>query len=285
MNIKLLEGEKIEFNSSLNNPKNYQSTVSNSHEINEKYIQGKRRIVTEQARYPLESIISMIDSGKYKLDPYLQRRRRWDNVKKSRLIESFILNIPVPPIFLYEENYASYEVMDGQQRMRTIYDFYKDEFKLTGLEEWNDLNGYTYSQLPDRIKAGIDRKYISSIIILTELSNNNEQQKGFKQLVFERINSGSVHLTAQEIRNALYDGKLNRLCLELSGNKYFQSIWNLYFDSDGQLTEDSNHDFYKQMDDVELVLRFFAFRQIDKMQSSLKKTLDHFLIKGNNFDQ
>ncbi|WP_272127975.1 hypothetical protein [Spirulina sp. CS-785/01] len=88
MNIKLLEGEKIEFNSSPNYQNNHQSKVSNSHEINEKYIQGKRRIVTEQARYPLESIISMIESGKYKLDPDFQRRRRWDDVRKSKLIEN-----------------------------------------------------------------------------------------------------------------------------------------------------------------------------------------------------
>ncbi|MHC5739611.1 DUF262 domain-containing protein [Nostoc sp.] len=86
-------------------------------EINEKYNKGEIRIVTEQARYPLDSIEVMLDSKKYILNPEYQRRKRWDNARKSRLIESFIMNVPIPPIFLYEVDYSIYEVMDGLQRL------------------------------------------------------------------------------------------------------------------------------------------------------------------------
>src|SRR4028119_1385741 len=83
-------------------------------EINEKYKKGEIRIVTEQARYPLDTIENMLDSKqgdrkKYLLNPEYQRRKRWDNTRKSRLIESFIMNVPIPPIFLYEVDYSIYE--------------------------------------------------------------------------------------------------------------------------------------------------------------------------------
>nr|WP_241878560.1 DUF262 domain-containing protein [Psychrobacter sp. PraFG1]UNK05076.1 DUF262 domain-containing protein [Psychrobacter sp. PraFG1] len=68
-------------------------------EINAKYKRGEIRIVTEQARYPVKSIKAMLDSGDYKLNPEYQRRKRWDNGRKSRLIESFIMNVPLPLYF------------------------------------------------------------------------------------------------------------------------------------------------------------------------------------------
>jgi uncharacterized protein with ParB-like and HNH nuclease domain len=68
-------------------------------DINAKYKRGEIRIVTEQARYPVKSIKSMLDGGDYKLNPEYQRRKRWDDGRKSRLIESFIMNVPLPPHF------------------------------------------------------------------------------------------------------------------------------------------------------------------------------------------
>jgi hypothetical protein len=75
-------------------------------EINAKYDRGEIRIVTEQARYPLGSIADLLASGDYKLDPDYQRRHRWSVQQRSRLIESFIMNVPVPPVFLYEWDYS-----------------------------------------------------------------------------------------------------------------------------------------------------------------------------------
>jgi len=68
-------------------------------EVNQKYIDGEIRIVTEQARYPLSAISSMVSSDKYKLDPEYQRRHRWSAEKRSALIESLIMNVPLPPVF------------------------------------------------------------------------------------------------------------------------------------------------------------------------------------------
>ena len=93
----IFPGEKIQWE------KEKQTTVhASDSKINEKYMAGEVRIVTEQARYPLDTITGMVSSGKYNLMPTFQRRHRWDDEKKSRLIESFIMNVPIPPIFLYD---------------------------------------------------------------------------------------------------------------------------------------------------------------------------------------
>ena len=93
----LFEGEEINFP---DNEMPFQKTLI-AQEISEKYIRGDVRIVTEQARYPLTTIGTMLNSGDYDLNPEFQRRKRWSRVKQSRLIESFIMNVPIPPIFLY----------------------------------------------------------------------------------------------------------------------------------------------------------------------------------------
>jgi hypothetical protein len=284
----LFEGEVIERFYS-----NRENTPETSEEqINEKYAKGDVRIVTEQGRFQLTTIESILDGTDYILNPEFQRRHRWDIVRKSRLVESFIMNVPVPPIFLYEVDYSLYEVMDGLQRLTSLYEFYKDKFALTGLEEWEELNGLTYSQLPSQVRKGIDRRYLSSIILLKETAKTSEEAQRLKQLVFERINSGGEKLEPQETRNALYNGKLNQLCIKLARNELFCRIWEIPEPTTeeldggklpGELTENP---LFKKMTDVELVLRFFAFRHIDSWERMpLEDFLDFFLKQGNLFSQ
>lgn len=259
--------------------------------INAKYMQGEVRIVTEQGRYPLPTLNTLFSDKKYNMQPEFQRRRRWKDDKKSKLIESFIINVPIPPVFLYEIDFASFEVMDGLQRLSTIIDFYSDKFKLEGLEVWSELNGMTYSELPEKVRDGIDRRYLSSVILLNESAKTREQADFLKKIVFERLNSGGVKLTAQETRNALYDGGLNRLCIMLSNNEDFKILWGINQIEESDLvdvqeeTEENKFELYKSMGDVELVLRFFALRFLDQYNTKLEKFLDDFLKRGNKFDK
>ena len=250
--------------------------------INEKYKKGEIRIVTEQARYPLDNISTMLDSQKYILNPEYQRRKRWDNTRKSRLVESFIMNVPVPPIFLYEIDYSIYEVMDGLQRLTTIYDFYKGKFKLENLEYWSELNDRSYDSLPEQVRKGIDRRYLSSIVLLQETAKSEEEADHLKQIVFERLNSGGEKLTSQETRNALHNGKFNQLCIRLARNDKFRKMWQLPLESE---TEEKllESETYRKMEDVELVLRFFAYRHVDKLTSPIDKFLDEYLKQANNY--
>lgn len=251
-------------------------------QINEKYKKGEIRIVTEQARYPLDSIETMLDSKKYILNPEYQRRKRWDDTRKSRLIESFIMNVPIPPIFLYEVDYSIYEVMDGQQRLTAIFDFYKGKFNLKGLEYWRELNGLNYQNLPKQVKKGIDRRYLSSIVLLQETAKSEEEAERLKQIVFERLNSGGEKLTRQETRNALHNGKFNQLCIKLAQNDSFRKMWKLPMESEGE-EKLLKRESYRKMEDVELVLRFFAYRHIDKLKSPVDKFLDDYLKQANGY--
>lgn len=298
----LLNGEKVAFGDDAAKPK------ATDEELSSRYAKGDIRIVTESARYPLAGILAMLQEtvegsdGKrelrYKLDPEYQRRHRWNDERKSRLIESFLMNVPVPPVFFYERDLARFEVMDGRQRLTALSDFYKDKFALVGLEYWSDLDGRTYSQLPPKVRDGIDRRYISSIILLKETAASEEQAAMLKKMVFERLNSGGVKLGSQESRNAVYDGPLNKLCLKLSENEPFRRMWGIPLDpTTAEAVDEDSEDsvdegtttgkrMFEKMEDVELVLRFFAYRQIDSFKAGLNKIsefLDDFIIEGNRF--
>ena len=285
--MNLLEEENF-----INNYKVSQIVTTNTSDtyINEKYSKGEIRIITEQARYPLDGIVGMLNSGKYNLNPEYQRRKRWDVIQQSKLIESFIINVPIPPIFLYEVEFANYEVMDGLQRLTSIYEFYTDKFALTGLEEWKELNGRRYSQLPKNIKEGIDRRYLSSIVLLNETAKDKRIAESLKQMVFGRLNSGGDKLTAQETRNALYAGKFNNFCIALSKNEIFRKLWNytIYLYDNGKLINEQEllmDETYRKMEDVEMILRFFAYRPLSTLSDfkSQEQFLDNYAQNANNY--
>lgn len=286
--MQLFTGEELIFSHLVNKG----TEIVSDEKVNEKYSKGDVRIITEQARYPLNSIVLMIESGDYELDPEFQRRHRWNPLQKSKLIESFIMNVPVPPIFLYEDRYSHYQVMDGLQRLTAINEFYTDKLVLEGLEEWVELNGRTYSQLPEQIKRGVNRRYLSSIILLQETAKSKTEATRLKQLVFERINSGGVGLAHQESRNAIYDGPLNKLCIRLARNQYLCETWQIPLPTEkeiarGHISEKLlRNETYRTMSDVEHVLHFFAYRQRKKHDTNtLYRYWDNFLKYGNLYDQ
>lgn len=198
------------------------------------------------------------------------------------------MNVPVPPIFLYEKNLGSFEVMDGQQRLNAIASFYAGEFELTGLRIWEALNGKTYAKLPPLIKRGLDRAKISAITLMSDNSNSDTDSIDLRAQVFDRLNTGGEKLNAQELRNALYAGPFNELVIELSRNPEFTKAWNIPSHeentfADGTVTyELETNSYYKRMSDVEIALRFFAFKDIDRISGSVRKMLDDTLKNNRN---
>lgn len=287
----LLQGEELDWGAQ---PDLDVAALSDA-EIDKKYTAGEVRIVTEQARYPMSTVPQLTTGGSYNLNPEFQRRHRWSREKQSKLIESFIMNVPVPPIFLYEDEYSHYEVMDGLQRLTAITEFYEDRFPLAELEEWPELAGRRYSELPEQIRRGIDRRYLSSIILLYETARDPEEAERLKQLVFERINSGGEDLATQETRNALYPGPMNRLCIALSRDHAFCAMWGVPPPMAGEDILDPhwqpppellNNPMFSKMEDVELVLRFFAHRQRKRLWKSgtrLDQYLTRYLKSANRF--
>jgi hypothetical protein len=179
--------------------------------------------------------------------------------------------------------------MDGQQRITAISDFYGNRLKLKGLDLWPELNGMTYTQLPNKIRAGLDRRSISSIVLLKESAPDEEDAIFLRQLVFERLNTGGVKLERQEIRNSLSHGPFNELLHELARAPLFRKIWNL-----PEFVEEEHYDhslpifknnFFKTMEDIEVVLRFFALRHMDHYRLGIQGFLDLYMMRSKSFDQ
>ncbi len=249
------------------------------------YDQGENRVTQERNDFLLPQIIGLVKEERWiNLRPEYQRRLVWDTEKKSRFIESLLMNIPVPPIFLYENDLNRYEVMDGQQRLNTIIEFYENNLTLKGLETWSVLNGRTYGKCPPRIQRGLDRRRISANVLLAENISDPVQADFIRRTVFERLNTGGQPLNHQELRNSLYSGPLNDLLIELAGGRLFDSIWGIPPYEDHYRKEDGYIDaalaankLFKRMRDCEIVLRFFAFRDTTKIRGSVRDILDSYM--------
>lgn len=283
----------LEFEKEILNSKEGVTVEVSDAAINEKYEKGEARIITEQGAVKLSLVNQVFNAKNYQLRPKYQRRITWDSKKRSKLIESFIMNIPVPPVFVYETDFNRYQVMDGLQRITAVIDYYNDKYELEELTQWPELNGKKYSQLPQKVKEGIDRRQLSVITLLKESSKTLIQEEEMKKMVFERLNTGGVTLEEQEIRNALYNGPFNDLCISLSSNKAFRKLWQINPDDIDDIDEElDNYDdalkfaknkLYKRMYDVELVLRYFAMRHIDEYSGKLSEFMDLCLRQGNGY--
>jgi hypothetical protein len=250
------------------------------------------RVVYQTNNFFLPQIRDLITAdGDFNLRPEYQRRLRWSNQQKSLLIESLLLNVPIPPVFLYENDLARYEVMDGQQRLNAIKEFLSNNFALRGLQIIPSLNGKTYNKLPPKVKRSLDRASISAIVLLQE-SQGKIRKAGasrfyeLRRFVFERLNTGGKRLSAQEIRNAIYGGEFNELIVRLSRNEIFTRIWGIppYTNADpNEYYEDEarqKNTLYKTMGDCQLVLRFFALGEDTHIQGSMKSMLDRCMERN-----
>lgn len=240
------------------------------------------RLTQERNDFFLPQIIDFVEKRKWiNLRPEYQRRTVWKNSKRSLFIESLLLNVPIPPVFLYEWDLSRYEVMDGQQRLNSIVDFYENGFALTGLEKWKELNGFRFRDLPGTLQRGLDRRRLSATVLLVEgTSVEPQRQSDVRKLVFERLNTGGLHLKAQELRNCLYEGPFNELLIELSRDPLFTKIWRIppydkNVDRLGNVsTTLKENQLYRRMQDCEIVLRFFALRDKGNIKGSVRSMLD-----------
>ncbi len=225
----------------------------------------QRELITSTVDYNLESLSQLINKRTIDLAPKYQRRFRWDENRKSKLIESFLMNVPIPPIFLNEDDYGKYSVIDGKQRLSAINDYLSGKLTLKGLEVFKDLNDLNFFDLPIEFQNSLKiRANIRAIIIL------RQSDKDIKYEVFQRLNTGGVKLNAQEIRNSAFPSKLNDKVLELSESRMFHKMLGI--------KSKTNSRIYQEMFDAELVLRFFAVKDIwKKYPGGLKKILDSFL--------
>lgn len=284
--IRYSKGEELMWESPIREPAEGLSDA----ELNAKYNAGDHRIVTETNREKIPNFVEALKKPGYmEIKPFYQRRKRWDRTRQSQLIESFIMNVPVPPLFLYEKDFNKYEVMDGQQRITALQSFYAGEFKLTGLTIWKELNGRSYSQLPSQVRSGLDRRSISYIVVLRESTPSDEEATFLRQVVFERLNTGGVRLEHQEIRNCLFQGPFNDMLLELSRSEEFRTAWNLPLyseDEDVSVKSDiKENSIFQKMEDTEIILRFFALRHVKHYTRGMHGFLDLYMARAHQFSK
>lgn len=275
-----LSEEQIEEWFDLEEEVNPEGSEAQSQSPEEKYSNTQLRVVRSSIDYTLHTLKDAFSHHNYiNLSPDYQRRGRWDAKKRSLLIESFLLNVPIPPLYLYESDYNQYEVMDGRQRLETISEFLDNGFPLTGLEFWSELNGKRFRDIPSTIQRGLLRRTISAIVLLAETAKPKDDFD-IRMVLFRRLNTGGVKLNPQELRNALYPSLFNDAIRELSREDSFTSLWNIPKKTENEHTEPSkqllNNALYKSMMDCELVLRFFAIRETitNDLKGSLKSILD-----------
>ncbi|MBD2250317.1 DUF262 domain-containing protein [Nostoc parmelioides] len=230
-----------------------------------------KRVDYNTLEYPIEVIIQKYLEGREEDEnelfiPDYQREMSWDDDRQSKFIESLILGLPIPYIFVADisgsEDLARLEIIDGTQRIRTLTRFIKNELKLQNLEKLKTLNGFTFEDLPLPRQRRFKRTTIKMIILTKEA---NEE---IRRDVFERINSGSVELNEMEKRRGGKPGKFLDLVEELS--KYQQLL---------DLCSFTKTEIAKR-DPQEYVLRFFAFLNNYQNYSDSDRKVHKFL---NNY--
>ena len=199
----------------------------------------------------LDTVLRRIKQNRIRLAPSFQRNSVWDDTRKSRLIESMMLKIPLPMFYVSSDKDNNWDVVDGLQRITTIkefilgnYDSQKEEydekgFKLKKLEFWRKLNGQTYDDIPGKLYNNIAETELSFTVI------NPNTPEEVKRNIFKRINTGGMPLTAQEIRHALYQGLSTELLKELVEKEEFLNAVDKVDDS--------------RMGARELILRYLSF--------------------------
>ena len=219
----------------------------------------ERKIVTQP--YDL-SLSTLRDQWSQKLlvIPEIQREYVWDNGRASRLIESLLLNIPVPPIYFAEREDSVLEIVDGHQRVKSIVRFISNEFALSGLGILSEYMGARFHKLPPNEQRHLLTRTLRAVVL------GRESHPNMKFEVFERLNTGGIALNAQELRNSLYRGSLNRTLHKLAAQcKTFRALI-------GTKTP------RRRMVDEELILRWFAMRDnLRNYKPPLKRFLNEYM--------
>ena len=223
-----------------------------------------KRVFTDKKDFPLSLIKEMFDDGDIIPQPDYQRDYVMDVKIASRLIESVLLNIPIPTVYLCEELDGRFSIIDGQQRMTSFVKYLKNEFALKGLEELSELNGKKFSELEKTLQRTLKSCTLNSIILTKE-------SQELKYEIFARLNQGSIRLKPQELRNCIYRGTLNNMIEEIAkNNRYLNDLF----------LENNKRKNYQ-----EYILRFFALRNFNDYSSSMTKTMNNFMIKHQNADE
>jgi len=240
--------------------------------IQEQLDKNRRSVAFDSYDIAVRQLADMLTEKMIDIAPEYQRHFKWNAERQSQLVESLLLGIPIPSLFMATNKDSSWEVIDGLQRLTTIVNFIGTEdqitatnssskkLRLAGLEKLNAINGLTFDELPKAIQV----MFLTRPIRVTVL--NDRSDFGVRYDLFERLNTGGITLNPQEIRNCLFIGEFNNFLKECSQNRNFRAVLKLPADVErsGSLEE--------------LALKFFAYyEQQDKFVHSVEGFLNDYM--------
>ena len=214
--------------------------------------QQRRKVDFDTYDIIVQQLVAMVESGAIDVAPAYQRQFRWDKLKRSHLVESVFLGVPVPSLFMAANRDGTWELVDGVQRLSTLIQFAgtdgaREKLRITeplileGLEKLSNFNGLGFDDIPDSLRLHFKNRPIKVIT----LSDKSDLVVRFD--LFERLNTGGVALTNQEIRACIYRGPFSDFLERMAKYQAFTAAV--------RLTEKQEHDGTRE----ECVLRFFAF--------------------------
>ena len=231
------------------------------------------RLITQPYDLVVSSLLSQVSDGIIHLRelsdrPKFQRWAVWSNKLASRLIESILLSVPIPPCYLAQDRDFTLDVIDGQQRIYSIFRYSDNQFSLSDLDVLTDLNGKRFHELHPRLRRKIETYTLRCVIV------TNDSDPDIRFEIFERLNSNTMPLNAQELRNSISRGSLIDLLGRLATDPAWLSIL-------GRKQPD------RRMRDEELILRFFAFHisGLESYKTPQKRWLNDVADAGRNYPE
>ena len=218
---------------------------------------------TRPMNLTLQELKNSVDANDIKTDPDYQRKYVYDDKRASCLIESILIGIPIPVIYLAEEDEGEYSVIDGQQRITSFVRYLKNEFALVGLKKLHNLNGLYFKQLDKSLQRRLNYQTLSTVCIEKDSEN-------LKYEIFSRLNLGAVKLRDQEVRNCIYRGSFNDMLKDIAQTNMNLPI--LFHDSDTRYSYE------------ERILRFFALRDM-KLKGTFKLMMNRYMETHANDDE
>lgn len=234
------------------------------------------QIATYPADYTLEVLYQKWQAGDIRI-PDFQRGFVWKQVQASKLIESFLVGLPVPAVFLYNEHKSQkYFVIDGQQRLKSVFFFFegffglpvrnqRQVFTLKGLHETSRFRERGFRDLQEADQRRLKNAVLRAFIV--QQMDPNDDTSMYH--IFERLNTGGTLLANQEIRNCVYHGRFVEFLEDINRNENWRTIL-------------GNHEPDRRRKDMELLVRFFAMRDLSAYTKPMKDFLSRFMRKNKN---
>ncbi|MCC6340867.1 MAG: DUF262 domain-containing protein [Bryobacterales bacterium] len=240
----------------------------------------KRKVDFDTFDISVKEIVSMTSDKLIDIAPEYQRRFRWDERRQSVFIESVFLGIPVPSLYTAANQDGTWELIDGVQRLSTLIHFIgeqnlrdriclKDSLRLTALQKLSEFNKLTFEELPQSVRL----QFLLKPLKVTTVSDKSDHIVRFD--LFERLNTGGISLTPQEIRACIYRGDFNEFLRQMARDSNFRHLV--------RLSREAEHDGTRE----EFVLKFFAYlheyRQFDHLVTEFLNSYMERASKGFDY--